>query len=45
MGFDGILPSLNSGTVDVAANDIEITDERKEKFSFSDTYKYSYGVQ
>ena len=44
MGFDGILPSLNSGTVDVAANDIEITDERKEKFSFSDTYKYSYGV-
>ncbi|MBS4220251.1 transporter substrate-binding domain-containing protein [Bacillus sp. FJAT-49711] len=44
MGFDGLLTSLNSGVIDVAANDIEITDERKEKVSFSDPYKYSYGT-
>ncbi|MBS4209199.1 transporter substrate-binding domain-containing protein [Bacillus sp. FJAT-50079] len=43
MGFDGILTSLNSGMVDLAANDIEVTEERKEKFSFSDPYKFSFG--
>ena len=43
MGFDGILQSLSNGTVDVAANDIEITEKRKEKFSFSDPYKFSFG--
>ncbi|MDQ0344392.1 transporter substrate-binding domain-containing protein [Lederbergia wuyishanensis] len=44
MGFDGLLTSLNSGVIDIAANDIEITDERKEKVSFSDPYKFSYGT-
>ncbi|MBW8348352.1 transporter substrate-binding domain-containing protein [Bacillus sp. IITD106] len=44
MGFDGLLTSLKSGVIDIAANDIEITDERKEKVSFSDPYKYSYGT-
>lgn len=43
MGIDGMLTSLNSGKVDVVANDISITDERKEKFSLSEPYKYSFG--
>ncbi|MCR2822090.1 transporter substrate-binding domain-containing protein [Lederbergia panacisoli] len=44
MGFDGLLTSINSGVIDLAANDIEITDERKKKVTFSDPYKYSYGT-
>ncbi|MBS4198356.1 transporter substrate-binding domain-containing protein [Bacillus sp. FJAT-49732] len=44
MGFDGLLTSLNSGVIDIAANDIEVTDERKKKVSFSDPYKFSYGT-
>lgn len=43
MGLDGMLTSLNSGQVDIAVNDIEVTEERKEKFSFSKPYKYSFG--
>lgn len=44
MGLDGMLTSLNSGQVDLAVNDIEITEERLEKFAFSDPYKYSFGT-
>lgn len=44
MGLDGMLTSLNSGQVDLAVNDIEITEERQEKFTFSEPYKYSYGT-
>lgn len=44
MGLDGMLTSLNSGQVDLAVNDIEITEERQEKFAFSEPYKYSYGT-
>lgn len=44
MGLDGMLTSLNSGQVDLAVNDIEITKERQEKFAFSDPYKYSFGT-
>lgn len=43
MGVDGMLTSINSGTVDLAANDMDITDEREEKFQFSIPYKHSYG--
>ena len=39
-----MLTSLNSGQVDLAVNDIEITEERQEKFTFSEPYKYSYGT-
>src|SRR5699024_5120881 len=28
--------------IDVAANDIEVTDKRLEQFNFSEPYKYSY---
>jgi L-cystine transport system substrate-binding protein len=44
MGLDGMLTSLNSGQVDLAVNDIEITAEREEKFTFSEPYKYSFGT-
>ncbi|MBM7694193.1 cystine transport system substrate-binding protein [Peribacillus deserti] len=44
MAFDGMLASVNSGKVDLAANDISITDDRKEKFDFTKPYKYSYGT-
>lgn len=43
MGLDGMLTSLNNGQVDLAVNDIEVTEERKEKFAFTDPYKYSFG--
>src|SRR5690625_4071303 len=42
MGIDSMLPAIKSGRIDVAANDIEATDKRKEEFNFSDPYKYSY---
>ncbi|MGD7045043.1 transporter substrate-binding domain-containing protein [Jeotgalibacillus proteolyticus] len=44
IGFDGMLTAVNSGQVDLAANDIEITDERKDKFAFSTPIKHSYGT-
>ena len=44
MGLDGMLTSLNSGQVDLAVNDIEITPEREAKFTFSEPYKYSFGT-
>ncbi|TCP27060.1 amino acid ABC transporter substrate-binding protein (PAAT family) [Scopulibacillus darangshiensis] len=43
IGFDGLFSSLNSSRIDVAANDIGITKERKKKLAFSDPYKYSFG--
>ncbi|MRH44620.1 transporter substrate-binding domain-containing protein [Aquibacillus halophilus] len=42
MGVDTMLSSLKNGRVDLIINDMEVTDERKEQFSFSDPYKYSY---
>jgi cystine transport system substrate-binding protein len=44
MGFDGLFSSLNSGRIDVAANDIAITQDRKKSLSFSDPYKISFGA-
>jgi len=42
MGIDSMLPAIKSGRINIAANDIEITDKRKEQFDFSSPYKYSY---
>lgn len=42
MGIDSMLPAIQSGRIDVAANDIEPTEKRKEAFGFSEPYKYSY---
>ncbi|GAB2482227.1 transporter substrate-binding domain-containing protein [Alkalibacterium psychrotolerans] len=43
MDFDGILPSLRNGQIDVAAHDFAITEERLETFDFVDPHKFSYG--
>lgn len=44
MGIDGMLTAVNSGQVDAAANDIDVTKDREKKFVFSSPYKYSYGT-
>lgn len=44
MGIDGMLTAVNSGQVDAAANDIDMTKDREKKFAFSTPYKYSYGT-
>nr|WP_214289281.1 transporter substrate-binding domain-containing protein [Bacillus subtilis] len=44
MGIDGMLTAVNSGQVDAAANDIDVTKDRERKFAFSTPYKYSYGT-
>lgn len=43
MDFDGILPALRNGQIDVAAHDFAITEERLEVFDFVDPHKFSYG--
>ncbi|MBM7632751.1 transporter substrate-binding domain-containing protein [Geomicrobium sediminis] len=43
MDFDGILPALRNGQIDVAAHDFAITEERLETFDFAEPHKYSYG--
>ena len=44
MGIDSMLPAIKSGRIDVAVNDIEVTDKRKEQFAFSEPYKFSYAT-
>lgn len=44
LGFDEMLTSVQTGQVDLASNDIEITEDREEKFAFSTPFKYSYGT-
>ncbi|ANU26688.1 transporter substrate-binding domain-containing protein [Planococcus versutus] len=44
LGFDEMLTSVQTGQVDIAANDIEITKDRAENFIFSTPFKYSYGT-
>ncbi|PYZ96339.1 ABC transporter [Alteribacter lacisalsi] len=43
MDFDGILPALRNGQIDIAANDFAITEERQEIFELTEPYKFSYG--
>ena len=38
--FPGIMGQLESGRVDTVANAVATTDERKEKYLFSDSYSY-----
>jgi len=42
--FDSIFPALDSGRIDVIANQITINDERKARYLFSTPYTYSRGV-
>lgn len=44
LGFDEMLTSVNTGQIDIAANDIEITEDRAEEFIFSTPIKHSYGT-
>lgn len=44
LGFDEMLTSVNTGQIDIAANDIEITEDRLDNFIFSTPVKYSYGT-
>ncbi|MBM7542107.1 transporter substrate-binding domain-containing protein [Amphibacillus cookii] len=44
MSIDSMLPAIDSGRIDLAANDIEATDNRKQQFNFSEPYKYSYST-
>ena len=43
MGFDALIPSLDSGNIDVAIAGMSITDARKEKVNFTDPY-YESGL-
>lgn len=40
--WEGLLTSLDTGTVDLVMNQVGVTDERKQKYDFSDPYLYSY---
>lgn len=44
LGFDEMLTSVSTGQLDMAANDIEVTEEMTDKFLFSKPIKYSYGT-
>ncbi|MDN7226006.1 transporter substrate-binding domain-containing protein [Planococcus liqunii] len=44
LGFDEMLTSVNTGQIDIAANDIEITEDRLDNFIFSTPIKHSYGT-
>ncbi|WP_378950519.1 basic amino acid ABC transporter substrate-binding protein [Pelosinus sp. sgz500959] len=43
MGFDGLIPGIESGTVDVAISAMTITEERSKKIDFSTPY-YKSGL-
>lgn len=43
MGFDALIPALNSGSIDMVAAGMSITDERKQAVNFSDAY-YTSGL-
>ncbi|WP_431800570.1 transporter substrate-binding domain-containing protein [Halobacillus andaensis] len=43
-GVDGLLSAIDSGRIDVAANDLEVTNSRDEGFDFSEPYKHSYAT-
>jgi His/Glu/Gln/Arg/opine family amino acid ABC transporter permease subunit len=42
--FDALFPALDSDRIDVIANQVTITPERKARYLFSTPYTYSHGV-
>ena len=43
MGFDALIPAINSGNIDVVASAMSITEERNKAVTFSDPY-YTSGL-
>lgn len=43
IAFDGLIPALQSGNIDIAISGMSITDERKQQVTFSDPY-YDSGL-
>lgn len=43
MGFDGLIPAIQAGNLDVAISGFTITEERKKAIDFSDSY-YTSGL-
>ncbi|NLP40644.1 MAG: basic amino acid ABC transporter substrate-binding protein [Veillonellaceae bacterium] len=43
MGFDGLIPALQTGSIDMVASAMSITDERSQKVNFSQPY-YKSGL-
>ena len=41
MGFDGIIPALMTGTVDIGASGFSVTEERKKRVLFTDPFYLS----
>jgi len=44
MGVDGMLTSVNSGAVDIAAMGIDRDGENADKYNYTTPYKYSFGA-
>lgn len=42
--WDSLLAALDAGRIDTVANQVGVTDERKEKYDFSTPYTYTYGA-
>ena len=42
--FDSLFPALDSGRIDVIANQVTVTAERRARYLFSTPYTYSHGV-
>ena len=42
--WDGIIAGLDAGKYDAISNQVSITEEREEKYLFSQPYTYAYGV-
>ncbi|MBR6404043.1 MAG: amino acid ABC transporter substrate-binding protein [Eubacterium sp.] len=42
--WDGIIAGLDANKYDAIANQVSITEERQEKYLFSDPYTYAYGA-
>lgn len=40
--WEGLLAGLDNGQVDIVTNQVSVTEERKEKYNFSEPYLYSY---
>jgi glutamine transport system substrate-binding protein len=43
MGFDGLVPALEAGNIDMIASGVDASEERREKIDFSTTY-YDSGL-